>query len=77
MMNPDIYCSYEDMPYRIKSFVRENPDMSYTIVLNNRLTQEILSKAYEHERSHILNEDHRKIDKTIQEIESEAHKLSR
>jgi len=46
-----------DMPVTVKSFVRENPDDSATIVLNARLSAEDRLEHYKHELDHIKNGD--------------------
>lgn len=76
MMNEDctmniINTRLENMPTTIGGFVVENGDMSYTIVLNSRLSHERNIISYEHELKHILNKDFTKYD--VQEIETEAH----
>jgi hypothetical protein len=50
------------MPYRVKGFVRQNEDDTYTIVLNSRLSYEQNVKTYEHEISHIVKGDFSKSD---------------
>lgn len=50
------------LPVSIRGFVRENEDGTYTIVLNSRLSYEQNLKTYEHELSHITNNDFRKHD---------------
>lgn len=62
-----------DLPTTIYSFVRQNPDGTYTIVLNARLSQEDRARHYEHELRHIREGDFEK-DLTADEIEAQAHK---
>lgn len=49
-----------DMPAAVRSFVVENVDQTYTIVLNSRLTHEQNLISYRHELNHILNGDYDK-----------------
>jgi len=46
-----------DLPVSVRGFVRENPDLSYTIVLNARLSRENLMRVYRHELRHIRRND--------------------
>lgn len=64
-----------DMPSRIRSYVVKNPDGSYTIVLNSRLTRENNISAFHHELAHIFNGDHEKKNLTADEIELQTHDL--
>lgn len=54
----DINVLYADMPPTIRSYVVSNADMSYTIVLNGRLTREQNLVSYKHELDHISNGDY-------------------
>lgn len=61
------------MPTKIRAYVVSNPDASYTIVLNSRLSKEMLEKSFKHELKHIQNGDYeRRCDVDI--IEINAHK---
>lgn len=71
MMN-DVYTCMKNMPPSIAGFTVSNPDDTYTIVLNARMTNERLMEAYRHEIEHIENNDFEKYD--VQEIEQNAHK---
>lgn len=62
-----------DMPAAVRSFVVENVDQSYTIVLNSRLTHEQNLISYQHELNHILNGDYDK-QCSVDYIELYAHK---
>ncbi len=53
----EIYIYYIDMPYSIDSNVVENPDGSYSLYLNSRLTYERNMEGYIHELRHIQNND--------------------
>lgn len=61
-----------DLPTTIYSFVRQNPDGSYTIVLNARLSAEDRLRHYRHELEHIENHDFES-EETADEIEYRAH----
>lgn len=62
-----------DLPTKIYSFIRENADGSYTIVLNARLSAEDRERHYEHEIEHIKMRDFES-DMTADEIEYLRHK---
>lgn len=70
-MNNDIFVRYLDMDVNVSEHIIQNPDGSYTIFLNSRLSWEHLQEAYEHAISHIENCDFEKTD--AQKIEYEAH----
>lgn len=59
-MTPDVNCCMADMPTSIPAFVISNADLSYTIVLNARLSHEQHLKSYAHEFHHIMNGDYEK-----------------
>lgn len=46
-----------DMPCTIVSFVRENEDCGYTVMINSRIDKESQRAAFYHEMSHIENGD--------------------
>lgn len=73
-MTNDIYVQYYDMPTSVKSFCRANPDGSYTIVINAKLSDESRLARYRHEIKHIKNGDF-DYDKNenVQVIETRAH----
>lgn len=74
MMSEDVFVKYYDMPPRIKSFVRANPDGSYTIVINSRLSIESRLARYEHELRHIQGGDFDyDKDDSVQLLEARAH----
>ena len=52
-----IKITLQDMPYHIRSFVKENIDDSYTIIINSRLNIEQQHNAALHEMSHIVHDD--------------------
>lgn len=66
---------YMSMPTTIRSFVRRNSDMSYTIVLNSRFNHETLKKCYKHELHHIHHDDFDK-EESVNLIETAAHSKS-
>lgn len=58
-----------NLPTTIAGYTVSNPDTSYTIVLNSRLTFERRMLAYKHELAHIKNGDYeRKNDVNILEF---------
>ena len=54
----DIHSVLATLPYSIKAYVVTNPDMSFTIVLNDALSFEQNQKSYLHEYAHIINGDY-------------------
>lgn len=62
----------EDMPWSIKSFVKEDSAGYGTIVVNSRLNHETQVKCYDHEVKHLEGEDFS--NKDVDEIELTAHK---
>lgn len=72
-MTPEIYTTLTDLPTTIYSFVRQNHDGSYTVVINARLSCEDRAKHYEHELRHIIDHDFEK-EETADEIEAYAHR---
>ena len=67
----DINIQLRNMPSRIRGFTKANPDMSYTIVLNSRLSYEMRMQTYLHEIKHIEGGDLYRDDMTAGEIEEE------
>lgn len=49
---------FVDMPSGIKGFTVKNDDDSYTILINAGLSHEMQIEAYDHEISHIDNNDY-------------------
>lgn len=68
----DINVLYADMPTTIRSYVVNNKDMSYTIILNSRLSHEQNVVSYQHELNHIFNGDYDK-KCNVDMIEVNAH----
>lgn len=62
-----------DMPYGLNGNVTYNPDGSYTILINAKLSIEKQKEIYLHELSHILNGDFEKYD--VDFIEKSAHAI--
>lgn len=58
-----------ELPPSVKGIVTPNPDSTFSIYLNMRLTPEQKSAALKHEIDHILNDDFYS-SKAIEEIES-------
>lgn len=71
-MDDEIFTYYMDMPCTIRSFVVENLDMSFTIIINSRIGKEQQLKAYAHEIKHIKNGDYCK-NNSVDVIEFNAH----
>lgn len=59
-MTQDINVLLADMPGTIGAYTVSNADLSYTIVLNSRLSYERQLLAYHHEMKHIENGDYDK-----------------
>jgi len=53
----------------------ENPDGSYTILINAKMSSERQKEAYLHALDHIQNHDFEKDWLSVQQIEAEAHGL--
>jgi len=56
----EINVLYVDMPTTVRSYVVNNIDMTYTIILNSRLSHEQNLISYAHELQHIKNGDYDK-----------------
>jgi hypothetical protein len=72
----DVYTKCTQLPARIRGFTRENPDGSYTILLNDDYSVEDRLATYRHELAHITGRDFEK-DQEASCIETLAHKNSR
>jgi len=68
----DIFTYLVDMPRGFKGHCNSNPDGSYSIFINSKLSFEVQREVYLHELAHILNNDFNKFD--VDEIEYNAHK---
>lgn len=64
---------YADMPTTVRSYVVNNIDMTYTIILNSRLSHEQNLISYAHEIRHIENGDYDK-KCNVDVIEINTHK---
>lgn len=73
-VNADVFIYYVDMPCSVASNIVENPDGSYTIYLNSRMTHEQNIKGYLHEIKHLANNDLNECS-NIQVIELNVRKL--
>lgn len=57
-MTPEIFIVFVDgFPTTVKAYTKENPDSSYTILINSKISYEQQKKSYEHEMNHIINGD--------------------
>lgn len=63
------------MPARIRSFIKEDPDGSYDIIVNEYLSDEGRRKALAHEMDHIKNYD-LQCEDPADEIEAVRHERS-
>lgn len=70
---PDVNTIETNLPTSISAYVVSNPDASYTIILNSRLTWERRMKAYLHEMDHIKNGDYER--QSVDFIEMFAHNI--
>lgn len=62
-----------DLPGSIRGFSRENPDGTYTIVLNSSLCRECQEATYWHEIEHIENGDFTQC--CVSDIEVDRHRI--
>lgn len=62
-----------NLPHSIKGFTRNNPDSSYTIVLNSRFNQETRLRTYFHEIKHIESNDFDNVERCADKIELDSH----
>ena len=65
-----------DLPTTVRGFVRENPDGSYTIVINARMSIDMQRVALQHELRHIQRGDLDSLD-DIDQIEMEMRHVDR
>lgn len=61
-----------NLPTSVKGFAKVNKDMTYTIIINARLSIEQQRIAYQHELEHIRKGDFHSAD-TADNIEYERH----
>lgn len=71
-MEDEIFTYYANMPTTIRSFVVSNSDMSFTIIINARISSDQQLRAYLHELRHIKNGDYDK-HCSVELIELNAH----
>jgi len=72
MILMDIFTHIVNMPHGIWGHCNPNPDGSYTIFINAKLSDDMQRRVYQHELKHILNNDFEKFD--VDKIEYYAHK---
>lgn len=63
---------FADMPTSVRSYIAANADMSYTIILNSKLSHEQHLISYRHELEHINRGDYEK-ECSVNKIEFDAH----
>lgn len=68
----DIFTHLVDMPDGFKGHCNPNPDGSYSIFINAKLSFEMQREVYLHELGHILKNDFSK--PSVDDIEYYAHK---
>lgn len=68
----DIYVYIVDLKSSVPEMVTQNPDGSYTVILNARYSYERQRESYRHACRHIERCDFEKME--VQEIEKDAHK---
>ena len=56
----NIFVKCVELPTAVRSFVVANNDMTYTVILNSKLSREQNLLSYQHELDHILNGDYEK-----------------
>lgn len=67
----DVYVTVIAMPGNIRSFVRENPDGSYNIVINECLSDAAREERLCHELAHIYNSDFE--ERNVDLLEAQMH----
>ncbi len=73
-MTADVNTVEYNLPVSIAGYTVSNPDNTYTIILNARLTFERRMQAYLHEMRHICNRDFdRTTDADILELYSHGY----
>ena len=68
----DIYVYIVDLKSSVPEMVTQNPDGSYTVILNARYSYERQRESYRHACRHIERCDFERME--VQEIETDAHK---
>lgn len=74
-MTLDVNTIEISLPTTISAYVVSNPDSSFTIVLNSRMTFERRMQSYRHELQHLQNGDYERNSADL--VEFHAHGLSR
>ena len=69
----NIFTHLQDMPPSVSEFVTKNPDNTYSVFINAKLSREARMGAFRHAMRHISCNDFEKCD--VQKIECEAHKI--
>lgn len=72
----DVFVRYMGLPTTVRSFVVANKDMTYTVILNCKLSHEQNLISYQHELTHILQGDYEK-KCSVDLIEINAHEFSK
>ena len=70
-----IIVTYQDLPHSIPALVHANYDDSYTIIVNNNLSDAGKNDAIKHEGCHIMGNDFFK--ENVENIESSCHQNSK
>ena len=68
----DIYVYIVDLKSSVPEMVTQNPDGTYTVILNARYSYEHRIESYLHACRHIEHNDFER--HNVQEIETDAHK---
>ena len=53
----NIFVRLTSLPSTINGFERENPDQSYTVLINDKISFQAQRECYRHELRHIRNRD--------------------
>ena len=67
-MTLDVNTVEADLPTTIPAYVIANPDDTFTIVLNSRMTRERRMQSYRHELMHIQNGDYERSSADLLEL---------
>ena len=70
----DIYVYIVDLKSSVPEMVTQNPDGSYTVILNARYSYEKQMESYRHACRHIERCDFERME--VQEIEKETHSVA-
>jgi hypothetical protein len=75
MTDDDIYLYYnEDLPCTVAGVSAENPDGTFTILINPKLSYDAQKDAYRHELAHIAHDYGKKSNVSDIELESKYSK---